>query len=668
MTGPAVSMDAREATRGAPFGPEDRYRLLTDRPLPQFDSPSGVACLAVDTLRPDAPLYALVCTSALMWRRRPLGELTKIPGHGLVNPLYSGSVAAKDGGRRAVILFERPQGGSLAEIEPMREREIAHRILPPLLSAVFELAERGITHRAIRPNNIFFRLADNNEELLLGECVSAAPGAAQPVIFEPPERADALPEGRGDGAPDADLYALGMVIASLLSHRDLPTVPEILNSRRRHGSFVAAMGSTRCGSAMESLLRGVLRDDPALRWNTDNVHRWRTGIEERPTAAGTPRIAGHPFRFRGFNHDNARAVAKAFHAFPKDAMADCMDRSVETWLHHSLGDAAAAKRVREIRDRQETFPTADETDFAARVCAAIDPAGPIYFRNIVVMRDGLPALVAAAMAANDSTLLTNLTQLLRSGLLNAMARPSPSEPSALQPSFAENLARFAQETALGFGLERCLYELNPLLPCQSPQISGDGDSPAALLAEFDRRADVERTAIPSFIDRHTAAFLATQMRSYQYRLARLSRPKGGRSEDMRGEVALLGDYQSVFGPTPLHGLTTWATAVLTPLIKALHNTKARERLLDRLPSLARQGDLNALMRGLNLADWVAWDEAGYRQAVARDHALGTVLEALDNDAPARAAAAAEHGQQIANVIGFAALLIASVVTWVWLAH
>ncbi len=668
MDGPALGVDAQEAARGAPFGPDDRYRLLPDRPLPQFDSPSGVACLAVDSLRPDAPLYALLCPASLMWRRRPLNDLMRISGHGLVNPLHAGTVTLKDLGRRFVVLFERPLGPSLAEFKPTSEREIAQRILPLLLSAVFELAERGMTHRAIRPNNIFFRFADRYDELLLGECVSAAPGAAQPAIFEPLERNEALPEGRGEGGADADLYALGMVVAGLLTGRDLAALPELLQTRQRSGSFVAAMGSVRAGSAMESLLRGILRDEPALRWNVDNVHRWRNGSADRQTSGGTPRIAGHPFRFRGTSHHSVTSLAQAFNAFPKEALAACMNRSIEIWLHQSLGNSAMAKRVRELRERQINYPIADEAEFAARLCAFLDPFGPIRFRNLTVMRDGLPALVAAAVLANESARLNSLIQLFRSGLLAETARPNPSEPNAIQPAFAENLGRFAQDAAPGFGIERCLYELNPQLPCQSPQTSGECDSPATLLAEFDRLAASQKSTTTSFIDRHTAAFLATQMRPYQYRVANLSRQQRERVGDFRAEVALLGDYQSLYGPMPLHGLTAWATAALTPLIKSLHNAKARERLLERLPTLGRQGELNALVRGLNLNEWFAWDEAGYRQATANDHALANAIDMIEGNGPARASAAAEYGHQIANAVGFAAFLIACSVTWIWLVH
>jgi hypothetical protein len=45
---------------------------------------------------------------------------------------------------------------------------------------------------------------------MLGECVSETSGVSQPAIFEPIERAMALPTGRGEGTPPDDMFALGV--------------------------------------------------------------------------------------------------------------------------------------------------------------------------------------------------------------------------------------------------------------------------------------------------------------------------------------------------------------------------------------------------------------------------------------------------------------------------
>ena len=50
----------------------------------------------------------------------------------------------------------------------------------------------GLTHRAIRPDNLFF-LDEAREILVMGDCVTAPAGFHQPPLLEPIERTMASP-------------------------------------------------------------------------------------------------------------------------------------------------------------------------------------------------------------------------------------------------------------------------------------------------------------------------------------------------------------------------------------------------------------------------------------------------------------------------------------------
>ena len=76
----------------------------------------------------------------------------------------------------------------------------------------------GLTHRAIRSDNLFFRDAADGPATL-DECLSAPPGRNQPDAFEPIESAMAWPHGRGDGTLASDMFALGVTVVTLLSGR-----------------------------------------------------------------------------------------------------------------------------------------------------------------------------------------------------------------------------------------------------------------------------------------------------------------------------------------------------------------------------------------------------------------------------------------------------------------
>ena len=63
----------------------------------------------------------------------------------------------------------------------------------------------------MRPENILF-LDNEMEQIVLGPNVTAPAGYDQPSMFEPIDRAMALPAGRGTGDSLDDIYALGVNI------------------------------------------------------------------------------------------------------------------------------------------------------------------------------------------------------------------------------------------------------------------------------------------------------------------------------------------------------------------------------------------------------------------------------------------------------------------------
>ena len=118
-------------------------------------------------------------------------------------------------GRRTMcVVYERPLGGRMTESpfvdgEHLNEYDIPRKIIQPMHIALGEIEALKISHRAIRPDNMFYMDAER-QHLVLGDCASTPPGFDQPAIFEPVARGLASPHGRGPGAVASDYYALGV--------------------------------------------------------------------------------------------------------------------------------------------------------------------------------------------------------------------------------------------------------------------------------------------------------------------------------------------------------------------------------------------------------------------------------------------------------------------------
>ena len=181
-----------------------RFAIELDRPLTHLDSPLAEAYHASDAEVDERQLFALLCGPGVPQRSQVIAALG---GRFCPNSLAIvgvGALAMPDGkSRRYAIVLERPLGGRLLDHLSKRgrkftEREITGTVLPQLAAALDEMSERGISHRALRPENLFYADAEC-KHIALGECVSEPAGYSQPAAFETVERAMAMPEGRGEG-------------------------------------------------------------------------------------------------------------------------------------------------------------------------------------------------------------------------------------------------------------------------------------------------------------------------------------------------------------------------------------------------------------------------------------------------------------------------------------
>ena len=82
--------------------------------------------------------------------------------------------------------------------QPIPSEVIRDQIIAPGIQTLAQMARRGQTHRAIRPDNMF--LAENDgASVMFGDCVCSPPGWGQPAALEPIEMAMTPNWARGSG-------------------------------------------------------------------------------------------------------------------------------------------------------------------------------------------------------------------------------------------------------------------------------------------------------------------------------------------------------------------------------------------------------------------------------------------------------------------------------------
>ncbi|MEO9190010.1 MAG: serine/threonine-protein kinase [Acetobacteraceae bacterium] len=617
--------------------------------LDPHGSPSGL--MAVQVARAMPP-RALALKAASGMTDGVLGPV----GHG------PGPVSGPAGTEAYYVFCPAPPGASVAAVpRAWSEAELLGCLLRPAVQTLARLADRGVTHRAIRPNNVFQPAP--GQPVILGQAWAAPPAALQPALFEPPYSAMCLPCGRGEGAVADDIYALGalMVVLALgrtpLEDHD-PT--EIVRRKLEHGSFAAVTGDSRLPPTIADLARGMLAEDPEHRPTPalllDGVAARARRVVARPPKRGQTAVRIGPWAAW-----DARGLAHALAAHQQPGLAALRNGVVDTWLRRSLGDATLAARLEAIVNA----PPSDEGEARAdavlvmRAVAALDPLAPLCWRGIAVWPDGVgPALAAAQRAdapADEAGALIDLVASEAAGTW-AAARAERVDGSLIRVAARQRRALLGARGPTG-GPRRLAYALNPLLACDSPLLGGRVVArPADLLAALDARAARGEPEPPPPVDEDIAAFVAARAeRPGEAETARLAVGDGAKAALAR--IELLATIQDR-GCGAVPALARWLVASPEPLVAGWRNVATRARLAGRLGALAEAGQLLPLLSLLQDPAGRAADLHGAREAGGQLARIDAELARIEGGAGARAATARGLGQEAAAGIALGAVALA----------
>ncbi len=633
-----MSVETGQARSGSEGGGglpvlDERYEINPGTRLPQLDQRYAEAYGARDLKFPDRPLFALFCRRDLMPRMVVIERFARLERANIVKPLQWGAVDwAPTGGRRYAVVFRQPGAERIvrdpkAGFEPMRPDEVKRRVIAPLLPVLQDLSDRTLAHRAIHPGNLFY-MDDSRGEVVLGECVSVPPGMLQPAIYETVENGMAEPAGRRSGNPADDLYAFGVMLAVLLTG-EVPCAGmsdyEIVSAKLDAGSYTALFGEARIPLAMLEPLRGLLCDDERERWTAADLKTWLGGGPPTFRQPAQQPKAARPFRFDGTDYWDVRSLGFAMASNWAKAAQSIQDAKLSEWVLRSHGDEQGAallgKALRRGRDDADSSARADRT--LASVLAALDPGAPLRYKGLAASPDALGRVLAINYNRPERVQL--FAELLkgRSPLVWFDSQQS-SRPELLSVKRTiEQACAFMDQSSAGFGIERCLYLLNPGWPCQSPIIAQDYVCTIReLLPALER---VAKRGIPATdpVDRHVAAFCASRTRHVPERhLKNLSSDQPHARH--LAMLHVLADVQQRFGPARLPALARWFAGLLAPIIETYHSRPYRKQLTARLESLVQAGALVPLCAlfddaGSRLADEQAFAAARlrYRQNAAQ---------------------------------------------------
>ncbi len=656
---------------GLHMGPallRDHFLINPDSPLEEYDSPTAKAYAVEDRRDLGRALFSLICTPGLPPRTDVMAVLKDDFITGLMPLVEWGTLFWPPLGRVCMaIVFERPLGGkvvtAIAEGETsLNQYDIQARFIEPASAAISELSSRSVQHRAIRPGNLFF-MDQECTEIVLGECVSAPAGMDQPLAFETIEKAMSDPGGRGEGDISEDIFALGVTVVHLLLGKD-PIAgmsdAQHFTARVEHGTYAALCGKARIPMPLIEPLRGMLSDNSQERWGAEQLSLWIDGKRQTPMQKGLSPIAKEPFRFTGKPYLSPRMLAWAFSKNIPEAVKIIRNAELEKWVRRCLGDsdlgdtlAAAAISSKAL----SKTPQGDDDFLVARIGLILDPKGPLRYKGVSLMPEGYGTFLAVEYLRQGNVQVA--AEIIRKDIYALwFVVQSEHDPVvfSLDKTFTQ-LHGFLKINDYGYGIERCLYELNPSLPCRSPLVAeAYVETIEELLPALDEAANTVDTKL-SPMDRHIAAFIVSRFSDdVDPHLRALSSEK--KETSLIGMLSLLAFLQWKLRTPSLLGLSSWVGGLLGPAINTYHNISTRKEIEREIPHLVRQGSLPELFDLIDNTEKRKQDADGFAVARAEFAVAEAEVQEIENSDLTRSTTAERMGQQTAATTSIIMAMIA----------
>ncbi|CAN0086415.1 unnamed protein product, partial [Discosporangium mesarthrocarpum] len=605
----------------------ERYRIIPSSPIVELGTKGAKAYVARNLKNPSEALFARICEPNVFPRVEVMVQLKNMREAAAIIPEDWGPVFWPVTGQRCfAIIFRRPDGGPVmsslkSQIPKIDSEKVISSLLIPALTTLSLFERRKITHRTIRPDNVFTTEPENGN-FVFGDCVSVPPSWGQSTIFETIESSMTPAVGRGKGTTADDLYALGATMLFMgLGHCPVAHMSdrELLAAKVENGSFVTLLGGEVIPGGLREPIRGMLSDDPADRWTLEDLTHWTSGTLRRNARPIREYKTDRPVKFRDREYRNTRLLAHAYGLHWKEAAAQLKSKEFDTWLHRGLSDADLVEVLEGIIAASAgSDGELGDAKLVTRICSALDPEGPLKYKGLTVMPDGMGYALSAAVEDEDKETIKLVTELVQKGIASDWFEQKimlGRSDLTLEAKTFKKLQQFVRHSGPGYGVERVLYELNPFLPCRSKLVaSAYVYSLRDLLPALDKVVE-ETGNLGKLVDRHIAAFIASRIKgSLDSQLAALEHTTGVSVGAKIGMTGLLAKVQNEYQHQMTPNLTNWLVEELQPAVKRYNSKSLRKRISDKLDQIAVTGNLIELYQTLSNKNIVAKDEKAQSRA------------------------------------------------------
>lgn len=623
-----------EAAREKPVSSADHIAVLADaeidlsQELPQYSNRYLKAYAAKSSNTGNAPCFALIADTRYTPRVNTALKYQEIANPSVARLVTSG-VADMPGGQPSAyaFIYEYNLGDRIYTNDEnlalgWKAERVMEKIAIPIVMALRDLQQRDVIHGNIRASNLYNGGKKNFETIILGDCLALPASMAQPLIYEPIERGMADPIGRGEGTVEDDLYALGVLIAMHLRSYDPlrgKSDNEIISSKVINGSYSALIGGNdRFSGGILELLRGLLMDDKKQRWTLDEVMNWLDGRRLTPKQPIRRKKASRALMLDGISYYYSATLAHNIVSKPQEAVHHIENNELGHWVERSLGDEEMLHRL------QQAIETASEGGVGAgywdrllpRVSIALDPEAPIRYKGMSIRPVGIGAAMAEAFIQKKG--LANFADLFNNGVLYFWITVTANLNEDISAFMAQvdKCRSYLKQRGIQYGIERCLYLLNPSVHCLSPLVEDYFvRTPEEYLLALEDMAPKFKGSYPTkIIDHHAACFLISResrmVEPFTYDLS-----SNENFRHLLGSLQVMATIQRLSNVKNLPNLSQWIGNLLDPVIDRFHSKDIRQSIRKKVDAAKSSGNLTELLSIIENPEKIREDQSGFKQAL-----------------------------------------------------
>ena len=634
---------------------KERYTIDFSSPLAWLDTNGAKAYKVEDKINDKKELFALICNNFTAPRSSLLPYLKSIDHPAIMKLIEYGVVSyTKDYSRNMALIYETPQGGRVIDEQGAyclknQPEKFKSEILS-MLSAVEVLKSYGITHRAIRPNNIYYR-DEGREHIILGDCIASFPAYYQPGCCETIESLMAQKEGRGNGNDKNDIYAIGVIGLQLyLGHsffEDL-TDSEILRLKLKKGSYAALLGNDKLSVYYGTVFRGLLNDNEEERFNYTQIYSLLEGKPGNISISSTERPK-KTLTISGEKVYTPTEVAYALLQNPEEGYDLLKSGKISDWVKNGLENEKLSAQIDKLIHTNSDNTSSREL-LISKLCIILAPHLPIKYKTLWLFPNSVSKMIFLAIKNSEN--LSIYYDLLNSDLFKLWYQ---EQTTVRAPSNSGEFRSYISRRDMGYGLDRIMYDFDEDLPCISPLLGDEfvNSAPRILRALDNNYAHNKVTSMP--YDRNIMGYLRCKLgKKIDGILTDLNTSR--EALQASAILRLYTDMQNKYGPSQLPNLAKWLVSSCMLIIKSYHNIKYQKYLEREVLKIHKNGKLYEITEIIENEEARQKDSIDYANALKTANLLISEKHNLQNNTAQWDKEAREVAMRFANVLAVLTLI------------